>query len=222
MRIKLDPASNPYEIEERSFAIIESEIPEPRPYAGLLWQIARRCIHAMGDTSILPNLVLQEKALDGGMLAMRKAGEIYTDTRMLAAGLVQRRMQPLGIRVFPLMELPGLDELAARDGITRSAAAIRLVVPRLDGKIIAIGNAPTALLTLMNELKKVAAEGQKINPALVIGMPVGFVNAEQSKELLLESGLPHFTLKGRRGGSAVAAACINAMAEQALRERKME
>ena len=219
METRLEQAFTPAEIEDCSFRIIDSEIPEPRRYAGLLWQIARRCIHAMGDTAIVSSLELHEQALYSGLEAMRKGKEIFTDTRMLAAGLVERRMKPLGIKVVPLMELPDLEKQALERGTTRSAAAIQLVASRLNGKIIAIGNAPTALLSLLNELENFKKRKMNVKPALVIGMPVGFVNAAQSKEMLAKSEWPHFTLQGRKGGSAVAAACINAMAEMILKDQ---
>lgn len=211
---QLDPASLPGEIEARSFAIIESELPEPRPYSGQLWQIARRCIHALGDTAILPDLRLSEAALNAGLEAVRCGCQIYTDTAMLAAGLVKRRMEPLGITVTPLMNLPDLAREAKEIGATRARAGIMRIAPKMAGQIVAIGNAPTALLALLEAL-----ENGAVAPALIIGMPVGFVNAAQSKEMLAASPWPSFTLLGRKGGSAAAAACANALAEIVLSEK---
>lgn len=210
-KLELDAASTPKSIEARSFAIIDAETPEPRPFSGQLWEVARRCIHALGDLQILADLRLSQSALEAGLLAMRNKCAIFTDTAMLAAGLVQRRMQPLGITVKPLMALPGLAEQARNQNITRARAGIKAIAPFMSGQIIAIGNAPTALLALLEELEKGA-----LPPALIVGMPVGFVNASQSKELLAASKWPHFTLLGRKGGSAAAAACINALAELLL------
>ncbi len=207
----LDPAATPDAIEKRSFEIIEAELPEPRPFQGALWQVARRCIHALGDTSILPDLRLSETGLAQGLAAMRKGCAIYADTAMLASGLVSRRIQPLGITVTPLMRLPGLAEIAAREGITRARAGIGQIARNMGGQIVAIGNAPTALLALLEELA-----GGAPPPALSVGMPVGFVNAAQSKALLNATAWPHFTLLGRKGGSAAAAACVNALADLAL------
>lgn len=211
----LEPVSTPKDIENRSFEIIEMELPEPRPFQGALWQIARRCIHALGDTSILPHLRLNQAGLERALAAMSKQCVIYTDTAMLAAGLVERRMKPLGITVKPIMALPGLAGLATSKGITRARAGIGLIAPHMGGQIIAIGNAPTALLALLEVLATGAPE-----PALIIGMPVGFVNAAQSKAMLRGSPWPHFTLLGRKGGSAVAAACVNAIADLALQNAK--
>lgn len=218
--IKLEPAHTPDEIERRSFEIIDAEIMEPRPWKGALWTVARRCIHALGDISIINDLELPQTAFHAGMEALRKGCEIYTDTRMLAEGLVQRRMKPLGIKVKALMAIPDIELLASKMGCTRSAAAIRKSIDQLDGKIIAIGNAPTALLALLDELQKRKTDQRAVEPALIIGMPVGFVNAAQSKALLAKSKYNYFTLHGRRGGSTVAAACVNAMADLIVRENQ--
>lgn len=213
--VRLDPAHTPGEIEARSFAIIEEEIPEPRPFSGSLWQIARRCIHALGDTAILPDLRLAPADLVAGLAAIGNGCRIYTDTAMLAEGLVARRMEPLGVEVIPLMRLPELAKIAREQKMTRAAAGIRLIADQMGGQIVAIGNAPTALLALLAELEAGANP-----PALIVGMPVGFVNAAQSKELLHASPWPHFTLLGRKGGSAAAAACINALADLALLQKQ--
>ena len=214
MPVVLDPAATPEAIEARSFAIIEAELPEPRPFAGPLWEVARRCIHALGDTAILPDLRLSAIGLERGVTALRAGRPVFTDTRMAAAGLPARRMERLGVTVAPLMGLDGVAEAAKARGVTRAAAGIRMIAARLAGAVVVIGNAPTALLSLLEELEGRPAEA---GPALIVGMPVGFVNAAQSKELLAESPWPHFTLLGRKGGSAAAAACVNALAELALR-----
>lgn len=209
--VELDPACTPQEIEARSFAIIDAEIPEPRPFSGGLWEVARRCVHTLGDTEIVADLRLSRDGLAAGVAALRRGCTVYTDTRMAAAGLPLRRLTPLGVTVTPLMGLPGLEEISRRRDVTRSRAGIEMIADRLAGQIMVIGNAPTALLALLEALNQGAPA-----PALVVGMPVGFVNAAQSKELLRQSPWPHFTLLGRKGGSAVAAACVNALAELAL------
>lgn len=207
----LDPASTPQEIEARSFAIIDAEIPEPRAFSGGLWEVARRCVHTLGDTEIVADLRLSRDGLAAGVAGLRRGCTVYTDTRMAAAGLPLRRLTPLGVTVTPLMGLPGLEEISRSRGVTRSRAGIAMIAGRLSGQIMVIGNAPTALLALLEALEQGAPA-----PALIVGMPVGFVNAAQSKELLRQSPWPHFTLLGRKGGSAVAAACVNALAELAL------
>lgn len=209
--LTLDPAASPQDIEQRSFAIIDHELPEPRPFSGPLWQVARRCIHTLGDTDILKDLRLSTEGLDAGLAALRRGCVVYTDTRMAACGLPLRRLTPLNVTVEPLMALPGLEETARARNITRARAGIEAVAAKAGGQIMVIGNAPTALLALLEALDKGA-----VPPALIVGMPVGFVNAAQSKALLHQSPWPHFTLLGRKGGSAVAAACINALADLAL------
>lgn len=212
--IVLDSAASPADIEARSFAIIDAEVPEPRPFAGRLWQVARRCVHTLGDVDVVRDLRLTEDALERGLTALRSGCTVFTDTRMAADGMPVRRLEPLGVTAVPLMALPGIEATARARGITRARAAMLEIAPRWAGAIVVVGNAPTALLTLLD----LVAQGTE-PPALVIGMPVGFVNAAQSKTLLHQSGIPHFTLLGRKGGSAVAAACVNAMADMVLAER---
>ena len=212
--VELDSACTPQNIENRSFAIIDQELPPPRPFEGPLWQVARRCIHTLGDTDILGDLRLSAKGLEAGVAALLRGCTVYTDTRMAAAGLPMRRLTPLGVTVTPIMALPGLDELARAKKTTRSRAGLESLAGQMSGHIMVIGNAPTALLGLLDVLDQGAPP-----PALIVGMPVGFVNAAQSKELLRRSPWPHFTLLGRKGGSAVAAACVNALADLALEQR---
>ena len=211
--VELDSACTPQDIESRSFAIIDQELPPPRPFEGPLWQVARRCIHTLGDTDILGDLRLSAAGLEAGVAALLRGCTVYTDTRMAAAGLPMRRLTPLGVTVTPIMALPGLDELARAKKTTRSRAGLESLAGQMSGHIMVIGNAPTALLGLLDVLDRGAPP-----PALIVGMPVGFVNAAQSKELLRRSACPHFTLLGRKGGSAVAAACVNALADLALEQ----
>ncbi len=212
---ELDPASTPEEIEARSFAIIDDEVPEPRPFSGGLWQVARRCIHTVGDIGILSDLRLDEKGLVRGVEALLMGCTVFTDTRMAADGMPLRRMRPLGVTVTAIMSLPGLEEKARAMGTTRSRAGMAALEGMLAGQIVVIGNAPTALLALLDALGRGCPP-----PALIVGMPVGFVNAAQSKALLHGGPWPHFTVLGRRGGSALAAACVNALAEIALERKK--
>lgn len=152
-------------------------------------------MHTLGDTEIVADLRLSRDGLAAGVAALRRGCTVYTDTRMAAAGLPLRRLTPLSVTVTPLMGLPGLEEISRRRGVTRSRAGIDMIADRLAGQIMVIGNAPTALLALLEALSQGAPA-----PALVVGMPVGFVNAAQSKELLWQSPWPHFTLLGRKGG----------------------
>ena len=217
--IVLDAASDPQDIERRSFALIDAAVPEPRPFSGALWTVARRCIHTLGDVDIVDSLRLSAEGVARGIAALRRGCTIFTDTRMAAAGMPQRRLEPLGVTVEPMMALPRLAERAAAAGVTRARAAVELLSPRMGGQIVVIGNAPTALLALLEYLDGMPEDSPAI-PALIVGMPVGFVNAAQSKEWLSRTRWPQCTLLGCKGGSAVAAACVNALAELALAGRE--
>lgn len=127
--IVLDPAHTPATIEARSFAVIDAEIPEPRPFSGPLWQVARRCVHTLGDTEIVPDLRLSAQGLRNGLDALLRGCTVFTDTRMAAAGLPLRRLTPLGVSVTPIMSLPGLDQLAKTRDTTRTRAGLELLAP---------------------------------------------------------------------------------------------
>jgi precorrin-8X/cobalt-precorrin-8 methylmutase len=215
--IELCPCTEPGEIEARSFAIIDAEAPEPRPFSGTAWSVARRLIHTCGDMDILSRLVLPVAAVEAGMAALRRGAPVFTDTEMACRGVPKRRMEALGSTVLSLLALPGVHERARRERCTRSRAALLEAAPLLPGAIVAIGNAPTALLALLELLEQGLAA-----PALIIGMPVGFVNAAESKELLCRSPYPHLCLRGRKGGSPLAAASVNALAELVLQPSKNE
>jgi precorrin-8X/cobalt-precorrin-8 methylmutase len=145
--------------------------------------------------------------------ALRRGRPVGTDTRMLLAGISGGRLGRLGVTPFCLMDDPEVAREAARQGTTRAAVALERSLPRLAGGIVAIGNAPTALLRLLELL----ADGAPA-PALVVGLPVGFVNAAESKEALSRQNCPFITALGPKGGSAVAAAVVNALAIMALEE----
>ena len=211
--VQLDPAATPEAIEARSFAIIEAEAPVPRPFSGHAWTVARRIVHAAGDLSLLPDLVLPDAAIAAGLHALASGASIFTDTEMVRSGMPQRRLLPLGCSVECALEQPGLAEEAARLHSTRVRAGFSLLGDRLGASIVVVGNAPTALLAILEYL-----ENGGTPPALVIGMPVGFVNAAESKELLLQCPQIHsLVLRGRRGGSPLAAATLNALAALAVR-----
>lgn len=203
----LDPAATPDAIEQRSFAIIDAEIPEPRPFEGDLWQIARRLIHTSGDPEIVSHLSLSKAAAQAGIAALRNGCVIYTDTEMARCGMTARHLATLPVSTRCILSQPGLAEQAAALKCTRSRAGILQIAPLWAGAIVAIGNAPTALLAVLECLDAGAAP-----PALIIGMPVGFVNAAESKALLARSPYPQLSLQGRKGGSNLAAATVNALA----------
>lgn len=206
--ISLDPACAPDAIEARSFALIDAEVGEDKPFSGRAWEIARRLVHTSGDLSLLDSLFLPEAAIDAGVQALRRGVTVFTDTQMVRAGIALRRLAPFGVQVECLLAQPGVAETAARFGITRSRAGIEAAGTRLGAAVVALGNAPTALLALLEYLDK----GGPM-PALIIAAPVGFVNAAESKELLMRRcEAPSLIVRGRRGGSPLAAAMVNALA----------
>lgn len=210
----LQPYFAPDTIEARSFEIIDSEVPEPRPFAGAQWEIARRLIHTSADFDLLNHIVFHPQAVDAGLKALGGGCKVFTDTEMARSGIPLRRMEPLGCTVQCLLNRPDVVAAAKANGTTRAHAAMEAARTELQGCIMAIGNAPTALIRLMEHLE---AGGQA--PALIVGMPVGFVNAAESKELLVgQTAVPFIAIRGRKGGSPLAAATVNALAELALRK----
>ena len=208
MSVILDPCCTPDAIEARSFAIIDAEAPDPRPFSGNAWKVARRLVHTTGDPSLLTDLWLPDAAIEAGLAALKRGAPIFTDTEMVRSGIPARRLARFGNTVTCVLSQPELAEIAASRGTTRTRAGMELLGERLAGAIVAIGNAPTALLALVDYVKSGGPA-----PALVIGMPVGFVNAAESKELLLQQPELHsLAVRGRRGGSPLAAATVNALA----------
>ena len=158
--------------------------------------VAERVIHASADSDYAESLVLDEAALENGISALRRGGTVVADVEMVAAGIT-------GYETRCFVSDPRTRDLSQRLGTTRSAAGFRLAAEEFGkGAIWVVGNAPTALFELL---------GLEVDPALVIGLPVGFVGAAESKAALLASGLPAVTNGGPKGGSAVAAAALNAL-----------
>lgn len=209
---ELDPVFEPEAIERRSMEIIDSLVPEPRPFEGAQWAVARRMVHTTADFELLDHVRFHPHAVLAGLTAIRAGASIVTDTRMAAAGIPPRRLEPFGCRVLCLMNDPEVAHEAKRRGLTRAHVAVERAAS-LEGPVIwAVGNAPTALLRLLDLL-----DAGRVRPALIVGMPVGFVNAEQSKDLLMaRTDIPWIAIEGRKGGSALAACTVNALAELAL------
>ena len=202
------PITAPEEIEAASLAIIDAEVPEPRPYAGPQWDIVRRLIHTTADFELLDLVRFSADAVQAGLTALDQGATIITDTEMARCAIPLRRLQPFGCTVRCFMNDPGVVAAAAAAGSTRAALAVDCALDLAGPLIFAIGNAPTALLRLIKRL-----DGGAPPPALVIGMPVGFVNAAESKALLqTRADVPWITIKGRKGGSALAGATVNALA----------
>jgi precorrin-8X/cobalt-precorrin-8 methylmutase len=194
-------------IYRRSFAIIRAEADLSRVPADLE-PAAVRMIHACGMTDLPGHLAWSDGAGTAARQALAGGGPVLCDTAMVAAGVTRSRL-PAANEVICTLADPRVREIAGSLGSTRSAAAVELWRDRLDGAVVAIGNAPTALFHLLELLAAGAPR-----PAAVIGVPVGFVGAAESKEALAASPLrvPYLIVRGSRGGSALAAAAVNALA----------
>jgi precorrin-8X/cobalt-precorrin-8 methylmutase len=197
------------EIYRRSFATIRAEADLAR-FNRDEEHVAVRIIHACGMVEIAASLVFSQGAVANARQALRQGAPILCDSQMLARGIIAARL-PRGNEVICKLDNPAVAPLAQKLGTTRSAAALEFWRDRLDGAIAAIGNAPTALFHLLDMLDTTSAR-----PACIVGMPVGFVGAAESKEALIaDARVPFITLKGRKGGSAMAAAALNAIASEA-------
>lgn len=220
MTIALKDIALGADIEAESLRIIDSEAPEPRPYQGPEWAIVRRMIHTTADFELLSLVRFHPRAVRAGLAALSGGCLIITDTEMARAGMPRRRLDPLGCEALCLMSDPEVLARAQEQGTTRARAAVDLAVETISREnravIWAIGNAPTALLRLLEH-----ARAGRTAPALIIGMPVGFVNAAESKALLLaQADIPFIVIEGRKGGSALAACAVNALAILALEAGK--
>jgi precorrin-8X/cobalt-precorrin-8 methylmutase len=196
-------------IYRASFATIRAEANLSAIPADLE-KLAVRVIHACGMTDVIDDLVFSPGAGAAGRLALGKGAPILCDARMVAEGITRARL-PADNRVICTLNDPSVPERARTLGNTRSAAALGLWRPDLEGSVVVIGNAPTALFHLLDMLDAGAPK-----PALILGFPVGFIGAAESKALLAADsrGVPFVALRGRRGGSAMAAAAVNALATE--------
>jgi precorrin-8X/cobalt-precorrin-8 methylmutase len=196
------------EIYRRSFATIRAEA----DLSGLPEDVSRvvvRMIHACGMVDLVEDVRFSPGVVTAGRKALLDGAPILCDAEMVASGVTRARL-PAANDVVCTLRDPSVPQLAAGIGNTRSAAALDLWGDRLAGAVVAIGNAPTALFRL---LEMIAAGTPR--PAAVIGIPVGFIGAAESKEALAESGLEYLIVRGRRGGSAITAAAVNALASEA-------
>lgn len=195
----------PGDIERRSFEIIDAEAPGHN-WPPDQWTVVRRMVHTTGDFEFVHTARFAAGALEQGLAALKAGATIYTDTNMARMGISPARLKPLGCQVRCLMADAKVAATAKAAGTTRAVAAVDAALETDPKAIFAIGNAPTALMRLLDH-----CESGRANPALVVGMPVGFVNAAESKDRLAASNLPYITALGRKGGSALAATVINAL-----------
>ena len=195
------------EIYRRSFATIRAEADLSRLPADVV-PVAVRMIHACGQIDLVDDLAFSPGVVAAARTALRNGAPILCDAQMVASGVTRARL-PAGNDVVCTLRDPRVPPLAAELGTTRSAAALELWRDRLDGAVVAIGNAPTALFHLLEMLDAGAPR-----PAAVVGIPVGFIGAAESKDALAATDLEHLVVRGRRGGSAITAAALNALATE--------
>ncbi len=199
----------PMEIENKSFEIIKSEIPKEKlnKIPNEMLNVVVRVIHATADFDFVDILRYSDDFYTSAVSALENGCNIITDIKMVKYGISQNMCKEFGIKVETYIDNPEVVKLAKQEKITRSIAAMRLFAPLADNGLIVIGNAPTALFEIIDMHKKGI-----INPAAVVGVPVGFVGAAESKELLIDyNKLPYITSTGRKGGTPVAVAIVNAL-----------
>lgn len=208
------PKLQPDQIEARSFEIIAGLLPNSDQSAPE-WPIVQRIVHTTGDPQIAQLLRFHPRAVDSGVRALREGRPIVTDVKMLAAGINRKLADRFGCEIVCAIDSPDTVALARERGITRSAAAMIHLRPRIPGAVLAIGNAPTALFALLDSLEDGLAP-----PAVIVGTPVGFVGAAESKAKLVQvtPPVPYVTVEGTRGGSTIAVAAINALLRLAVTE----
>lgn len=195
----------PQEIEARSFEIITEELGN-RKLEEAYAPIIKRVIHTTADFDYADNLVFSPNVLEAVREAFQKKACIVTDTQMARAGINKRALQQLGMESYNFISDEDVAEQARIQGTTRAAASVDKAASLNRPLILAVGNAPTALVRIY----ELVQEG-KLKPELIIGAPVGFVNVVQAKEMILELPVPHIVARGRKGGSNVAAAIVNAL-----------
>ncbi len=195
----------PREIEQRSMETITKELngrtwPEPE------FSVIKRCIHTSADFDYADNLCFSPNACQIGIEALKNGADIVTDTKMAMSGINKNKLATFGGQVHCYISDPDVVEEAKARGCTRSTVSMERGARIQKPVIFVIGNAPTALI----ELDRLIKEGV-VKPALIVGVPVGFVNVVESKELIMQAGVPYIVARGRKGGSNIGAAIINAL-----------
>ncbi|MCX5898964.1 MAG: precorrin-8X methylmutase [Proteobacteria bacterium] len=200
---------SPQDIEAESMRIIDREAGS-HSFSEDEWTIVRRIIHATADFEVMKTIRFHPQAIAAGIAAMKQGNPVYTDTQMLKAAIGGKLQEQYGCSAVCLVADKEVQSVSKASGITRSAAAMQAAAALLQNGIVAIGNAPTALFEAIRLCQEAV-----MSPALIIGMPVVFVGAAESKQALLESGLVSITLLGRKGGTPAAVATINALMQLA-------
>ncbi len=200
----------PSEIEKLSFQIIDAEA-GAHDFTPPEWEVVRRMIHTSADFEYMQSIRFHPQAVTAGIQAIQAGKTVITDTQMARSGIRKTEIRHFGGRVECLISDDRVTAMAGQNGTTRAQAAVEATVDEMAGGIYVVGNAPTALLKLIELIRLKQAE-----PALVIGLPVGFVNAAESKAELITLDFPHISNVGRKGGSNLAASVVNALAIMAM------
>jgi precorrin-8X/cobalt-precorrin-8 methylmutase len=204
------PIILPEAIEAESFRIIDAEM-GPHDFSVIEWPVVQRAIHSTADFELGRSMVFHPRAVEAGIAALRKGAHVVADVQMIQAGISAAYLAEFGGRVLCYMADPDVAAKARAEGTTRAMQCMRKAAREAPGAVYAIGNAPTALL----ELVRLVEDGEA-NPALIIGVPVGFVSAAESKEQVRRQGLaPYITNRGRKGGTPVAVSITNALLRMA-------
>jgi len=205
---------DPGQIETESMRIIRDGL--ICPWLEADYPVVERIIHTTGDPSLESSIAIHPEAIACGLQALKEGANVITDVEMVRAGISKEKLKSLGGTVECFLNSPGVPEQAKAWGITRSMTAFRMNADRLRGSIVAIGNAPTALIEVLR-----LAENPETRPALIVGIPVGFIGAKESKDLLWEhQEFPSITVLGTRGGSPIAATVVNALINTVLKQLK--
>jgi precorrin-8X/cobalt-precorrin-8 methylmutase len=202
---RLEPGA----ILAESFRIIEEEI-GPHPFSAAEWPVVRRMVHACGDLELARSVCFHQDAVAAGVQAFRRSAPVVTDVSMVAAGISQPLRQRLNVALHCFIADPEVRRRAEEQGLTRSCCALEKAIAEVGEAVYVIGNAPTALQALCEAVRL-----GRVCPPLVIALPVGFVNVAESKEEALALPVPVLAVRGRKGGSALAAAAVNALLQMA-------
>lgn len=197
--------TNPKDIEKKSFQIVDEHLINIK-LPKLQKEILKRIVHATSDLNYAKDIVFHKKAVKNGLSAIKKRKNIIADSRMVKAGINKKILSNYGGKVICLIDNPDIAKNAYKLNITRAMLAMRKACKLMDDGIVVIGNAPTALFEICDLIDK-----GRIRPALVIGLPVGFVGAKEAKKKLRSLNIPFITNRSRRGGSSAAASCVNAL-----------
>ena len=196
----------PEEIDRESLKMVQASLPKSLNLESNEHYVLCRIVRAEGDSGIAESVRFSPGAVAAGLKALQSGFDVITDVRMVEMGISKALLRSQNLATRCLIDAPEVAARAKKEGTTRSVAAVRELAPYMDGTIVAVGNAPTALLALLDLIDEEA-----VHPALVIGMPVGFVACAESKDELVKRNVPYISILGRRGGSSAAAATVNAL-----------